>query len=417
MSFIEIISKVNIDENEYSSFYKKTFATPIKKFFNLLRSDNKFVGNVAIWSFLNNEVLIPKPFGNVENIKNFDISKQIESFSFTKYFIINSIKDVLYFKKEDDIVSYKFKNEIKKIIDDNIEKLLEVLSIKEGDKENATKTFNASIKNFLQKEEIEFIYFIPIIIDLTVVGIFAYNSNKEIEDDFLNYVLKPYISGIIAPPHYQEFKFIKRFYALKSALSAIMSRNMSHNIGSHVLSYASTNLNHPEDMRVLTEYLQERMDFIAQITSKIPEWSMPMRFEGQLMQNFYKQRILLNYIAFSEGLTAFEKDDKDNVENKLKINISNFKEDKNKKIINNEKDPLIAIPGGITGTHAFYTIIENIIRNAAKHSYNKKDNKQNKGLEVYIQIIDKEEDNKDFTILQLKYMIMLLFIQKNYSIL
>ena len=54
--------------------------------------------------------------------------------------------------------------------------------------------------------------------------------------------------------------------AIKSAVAAIMSRNMSHNLGSHVLSYASTNLNHPFDMQVLSEYLQERMDFIAQIT-------------------------------------------------------------------------------------------------------------------------------------------------------
>jgi hypothetical protein len=55
--------------------------------------------------------------------------------------------------------------------------------------------------------------------------------------------------------------------------------------------------------------------------------------------------------------------------------------------INIEKDIPIAIPGGITGYHALYVIIENIIRNSAKHGYAKK--RGNKGdLEIVIEFTD-----------------------------
>jgi len=178
-------------------------------------------------------------------------------------------------------------------------------------------------------------------------------------------------------------------HAIKSAIAAIMARNMSHNLGSHVLSYASVNLNHPFDMQVLLEYIQERMDFIAQITAEPPKWTMSMHFIGQLMRNFYKQRILLNYITKSEGLSAKEY----NIDNNNNILQVIILDNKGNEIIpngnnNSFEDPLVAIPGGITGAHAFYTILENIIRNAAKHSFNIE---EDKGLIIYVQIDDSED--------------------------
>ena len=54
-----------------------------------------------------------------------------------------------------------------------------------------------------------------------------------------------------------------------------------------------------------------------------------------------------------------------------------------------EGDIQIAIPGGIIGYHAFYVIIENIIRNSAKHSYTKYKHKSNiKDLEIMIEFRD-----------------------------
>ena len=68
--------------------------------------------------------------------------------------------------------------------------------------------------------------------------------------------------------------------ALRSAVSAIMGRNMSHNIGSHVIARYAAVAGNTEEQRknglergeedhrtVFLRYLQRRMDFIAEIST------------------------------------------------------------------------------------------------------------------------------------------------------
>ena len=228
------------------------------------------------------------------------------------------------------------------------------------------------------------------------------------------------------------------FHALKSAISAIMSRNMSHNIGSHVLAKISSKKPEEEgetweswakDFQILSQYLQQRQDFIAQIATEWPEWTYPAWLMKDLMRWFLSQKHLLNYIASSEGLGAHfyegaEDSKRDirfhvfksckkiwdekvweynsgvsgverwkkaikNICNETKCNTDcNIKD--NKQCSSNDvirhtllytgkdthcccldEDIQLAIPGGIVGYHAFYTILENVIRNGAKHSFTK----------------------------------------------
>ena len=169
--------------------------------------------------------------------------------------------------------------------------------------------------------------------------------------------------------------------ALRSAVSAIMGRNMSHNIGSHVIArYAAVagstgdpsdpndtgeQRNTPlernvEDHRaVFLRYLQRRMDFIAEIsTSDKPNWSQPLGLVEVLAAlNFKKEKeritkdsesfnpILLSYITGKEGIKASVEVDSD------------IKEYFN-------------CPSGEVGVHALYVILENIIRNSARHNTN-----------------------------------------------
>ena len=59
--------------------------------------------------------------------------------------------------------------------------------------------------------------------------------------------------------------------------------------------------------------------------------------------------------------------------------------------MNDEHDVLLAIPGGLVGYHAFYVILENIIRNAAKHGYVRHKNEIHH-LDIIIEILyDPEE--------------------------
>jgi len=185
---------------------------------------------------------------------------------------------------------------------------------------------------------------------------------------------------------------IKR-QASRAAISQVMARNMSHNIGSHVLSrYQSTAdfkptisedrsqykakalyVNHllnqadPKERResaatqraYFNEYLKNRMDFLADVATTDPTLESHLYLLKDVLAGFDKNRILLDRISGLDSNIEFD------------IAVS-FKDEHGKlqKIEGEEssKDRLLAIPNDILGCQAFYIIIENIIRNVTKHS-------------------------------------------------
>ncbi len=194
---------------------------------------------------------------------------------------------------------------------------------------------------------------------------------------------------------------------LKSAIASIMSRNGSHNIGSHILSAVSNHYNDIPDDQILYKYIQDRMDYIAQITTEFPAWSYPVWFVRDLMRNFYMQHHLLNFIARSEGLSAYHYQEEKIKQNEIIIKIKRAgKQDfiiaPDTKNTSFEDDIAIAIPGGVVGNQAFYTILENIIRNSAKHNWagqSQAEKEALKNLEITIEIDDKSE--RDFVIFRI----------------
>lgn len=261
----------------------------------------------------------------------------------------------------------------------------------------------------------------------------------------------------------------QRKISVRSAIGSIMSRNGSHNIGSHVLSALSHNVGTMPDDRVLYQYIQHRMDYIATATTEFPQWTTPTMFVAGLMKNFYSQKHLLDYISRSEGLRAYKFQER-NLDDAARMNqhgtirvflrrfykLSEHKQDElpqehryltydlhgqawsiyyffgekdkmfRRKFSDDKRtqyevsesggtdkfleygerftpdwsqDVRIAIPGGIVGQHAFYTIIENVIRNAAKHGWASQGNLSEKDLEVYIDFRDdKSKGEVVFTI-------------------
>ncbi len=209
---------------------------------------------------------------------------------------------------------------------------------------------------------------------------------------------------------------------IKSAIGSIMSRNGSHNIGSHVLAALSHNVGTLPDDRVLYQYIQQRMDYIATVTTDFPTWTQPTMFVADMMKTFLSQRHLLDHIVESEGLHAFQFQNPNMTdeewaaqENCVKIYVRKLDGDGSvKDFIEYEKgkrelpidltnDVDLAIPGGIIGEHAFYTILENIIRNAAKHSWAKikqwqiRQNEielQYNNLELFIDFEEKDDEVK-----------------------
>ena len=248
---------------------------------------------------------------------------------------------------------------------------------------------------------------------------------------------------------------------VKSAKAAIMSRNMSHNLGSHVMFYIKQKLQSVSkivDSKVLDNiipgtvddkakavkiadvvakvndnkdielpflvglgqfinYLQERQDYIATIaTDYIPanstisfkdfvydELKPELRYERHHPTEESRQNdagwqpgnLLLDYIAYSEGYCSCDD---------IKILFGEFDGTNPQEGSRAEKDFKklrefnIAVPGGVIGRQAIFSIFENIIRNAAKHSERRSDNKL--VLQLLLLDIDKDksifEDSENF---------------------
>ncbi len=237
----------------------------------------------------------------------------------------------------------------------------------------------------------------------------------------------------------------------KSAKAAIMSRNMSHNLGSHVMAYLKQHLYSVQDMikdNVLDQflspddtvesiqndvngwlqkvndriksnddtiqeiampflvglgkfisYLQERQDFIATISTDYHPYFSSVNFKdfiydelnSDLRYERHKDRsgmrpdnILLGNLAKSEGLaritrpTESKKGSMSDIVLKFRdfdgkpvCDIDGYKilpgREKAAESLNQMRDLEISLPGGVVGRQAFFSIVENLIRNAAKH--------------------------------------------------
>lgn len=265
-------------------------------------------------------------------------------------------------------------------------------------------------------------------------GTISMATSKPIEPDRLRAISSVFLN-----------KFLNRALrrveseSLKSAKAAIMSRNMSHNLGSHVMFYIKQKLQSvskivdssvleniilPRDLLDIEtlknrisentnfelpflvglgnfiNYLQERQDYIATIaTDYIPanstisfkdfiydELKPDLRYKRHHADNtdagWQPGNLLLDYIAYSEQYRSSDdiviKFNEFNGEN-AKDESDDFKE---------LRKFNIAVPGGVIGRQALFSIFENIIRNAAKHSGRRNDNK----LVLQLSLLDKDNN-------------------------
>ena len=255
-------------------------------------------------------------------------------------------------------------------------------------------------------------------------------DEKDLEKRFEFMSLEKFVAKEGARETSQQMVELVKKESVKSAKAAIMSRNMSHNLGSHVMAYLKNDLRNVPSIfasKVLHElypnffkpensvtngtndiidkvelpflvglgnfigYLQERQDYIATIASSyIPSFSPvnfkdsvydelnpDMRFErhhGSDPNNHNRpQNILLSYIAKSEKLSRLKSGDTNNHDIKLGYKYAGkiFGIDSNEsdnEILAEMRHVNFALPGGIVGRQALFSIVENIIRNAAKHN-------------------------------------------------
>lgn len=195
---------------------------------------------------------------------------------------------------------------------------------------------------------------------------FPMNSNI-----FLNISVEnnnPYIENRVAEIISLLDDILVRWQVLKqstkSAISAVMSRNMSHNIGSHVLaSLIQENQIESHLAKSFLKYIQTRMEFIADIITTETSITFPANLEKDVIEKFlsysnalrcYIPEYLLRFISGSREVTLYLSDTTDKTRKNIDVII--------------EDDSYISLPNDLLGAQAFYVILENIIRNSTKHS-------------------------------------------------
>jgi hypothetical protein len=196
-------------------------------------------------------------------------------------------------------------------------------------------------------------------------------------------------------------------HAVRTAAAAIMGRNMSHNIGSHVLARYSSKIG-SEKIEVRDDkadsrgeflaYLQRRMDFLAEVaTSDQAFWSESLWLHEQVGRlNYTRQKerffpndpIVLKYITGKDSLPA-------SVEWGRPTSLLDAGGGIAATASEISKDYLIACPGGEMGIHALFVILENVIRNSARHGSSTE--AENETVKIFVHAID-EGDTEFLTI-------------------
>lgn len=207
-------------------------------------------------------------------------------------------------------------------------------------------------------------------------------------------ILKTKVSEMVLPVINKELSK----QSTKSAISQVMARNMSHNMGSHVLSKVisseaireltkiggveKTRGYKPKDWVIIPEdrmdakgelapgyiqrialfnsYLRNRMDYLADIATGEPAMEVTRGFCGSVLMEMFRNKIMLDRISGVDNFD-FNIDVKD-----CRHCEANCSGDKCSDVSPIYDIPL-SIPNDVYGNHALFIILENLIRNTAKH--------------------------------------------------
>lgn len=226
---------------------------------------------------------------------------------------------------------------------------------------------------------------------------------RDRDGEFLRYIM--YLKSQLSHEHNELLKKqeqeIKR-QSIKSAIAFIMSRNMSHNLGSHYLDYTQSDLselsqtlkdkfldsvdhqtskkkNYRANFESLIketqrsyyfikgsektlEFIRNRMYYLATITDNTFSQPLPVQLTSEILPaiittedndftNFY-----LKNLVRSEDYS-----DHDERYGAISVEVNE------QESLNSLNEISVALPLGSVSSHAIYNIIENFIRNSAKY--------------------------------------------------
>lgn len=237
-------------------------------------------------------------------------------------------------------------------------------------------------------------------------------------------------------------------HGTKAAVAAIISRNHSHHIGSHVVPRTDIekiairvkelncgNYSDDNDARVLKslyeivnrlkdrldKYVQKKADFVAEIATEPLTTTKNVKFFDEVILGFINNVLLMDNIGANEvvnyrGCTNnrlklyFRVKDKEltaeykatNCEESFSYQRYPYStnclcccnSELQREKIENGEDVNIAVPGSL-GEFAFFAFFENFIRNGIKHNKKSLDDDLSKDFKVYIELKDLDNNEKN----------------------
>lgn len=131
------------------------------------------------------------------------------------------------------------------------------------------------------------------------------NKDSKLDENELLYRLE-HLSDLMAIRFVQHFQMkLQQNESIKSAKAAIMSRNMSHNLGSHVMAYLKQNLGSVID--IVKGNVIEKIVSNNQLNSKIDLWNKYLSSETSFKEVKEDENIYINQIElpFLVGIGHF----------------------------------------------------------------------------------------------------------------
>jgi hypothetical protein len=290
-----------------------------------------------------------------DNFGFFDLAKLL---NFTKEVLIES-KDILNLKEQCEKYACQLIKALRGVFNTSVGESIQ----------SSLEDFSFAIVKIclfglpeIQFREITIYCFPHYIISLkerSLVCFFLYTSSplNDEQDSTLREALA-YVSSTIVGAEYA--RLVKKEILRRSSIvgiTALSSRNLSHNLGSHILYWLEQEARkrsqefEKESKYSLAEYfkskalfyayLRERMELVAGMALYLPSWTTTVTVNE--LVSILKSSLIPYLIGQSEGVYYTDV------------------------IIRNKEDIELAIPGSIMGMQAFYSIIENIARDAAKY--------------------------------------------------
>jgi hypothetical protein len=170
--------------------------------------------------------------------------------------------------------------------------------------------------------------------------------------------------------------------AKEAARAAVMSRNFSHNVGSHSIAnprlYDCLDLKGTKQeeartrLRTFHNYSQGRLDFMARAMSGSGEQPEPLFFVNDVLKGFFRQGVLLDTLVEDSGFPAEKLTFKVAIKERTNVETASdfWWDSKQHSFVTDGsalKDVLVGVPGGSIGCHALYGFLENCLRNAVKY--------------------------------------------------